>query len=205
MLAFWAALVAPVLGALLYGVLHERPRTMRFVDTSMRFAIPVLVGWQVLHHGWEEFGLLAVAAIGLGVATPPLIERLSRAIAPYADNISIVAGISGLALHALLEGAALAPEGAGLQIAVILHRVPIGLVIWWMVRPRHGRRGAALGIGALAAATALGYFLGEQVLSEFEAGATLYQAYVGGSLMHVVFHQSRRDHRHDAHGGGHRH
>jgi hypothetical protein len=32
----------------------------------------------------------------------------------------------------------------------------------------------------------------------------LYQAFVSGSLVHVVFHQGRRDHSHDDHGeGGH--
>ena len=27
-------------------------------------------------------------------------------------------------------------------------------------------------------------------------GVDLYQAFVGGALLHVMFHQSRRDHRH---------
>ena len=196
MLVLLGALAAPIVGAVLYGPLHESRRTMRYVDGFMLFAIPPLVGWQVLRHGWAEFGLVAVLAIGAGIATPLLIERASTAIAPHADNISIVAGISGLTLHAVLEGAVLVPDGAGLHAAVILHRIPIGLMIWWMVLPRHGRTVAGIGIAALIGATLLGYTIGAHLMEPFERSVALYQAYVGGSLMHVVFHQSRHDHRH---------
>ncbi len=195
MTALIAALVAPIFGALFYGLLRGSTWAMRFVDRAMQVAIPLLVGFEVLRHGWEEFGILAVAAIALGIATPPLIRRASRVIAPHTDNISIVAAISGLALHAVLEGAALAPDGVGLQAAIILHRAPIGLLIWWMVRPRHGRTGGSIGLAALGVATLAGYGIGMQLVEQFESSIILYQAYVGGTLMHFVFHQGRHGRR----------
>ena len=197
MLQLAGALAAPVAGALLYGWLHHRPGTVRVVDGCMYVAVPVLVAWQVLPHAWAEGETpTAVLLLAAGTAAPALVERASQVLAPHADNVALAAGLSGLALHALLEGAALAPGGAGVAAAVILHRVPEGLAIWWMLRPRHGFGGAALGIGLVAAATVAGYALGAGVHDGHGGAADLYQAFVGGSLLHVVFHQSRRDHRH---------
>ena len=96
-------------------------------------------------------------------------------------------------LHAMRE--ALAPDGVGLQAAIILHRAPIGLLIWWMVRPRHGRTGGSIGLAALGVATLAGYGIGMQLVEQFESSIILYQAYVGGTLMHFVFHQGRHGRR----------
>ena len=196
MLQLAGALAAPVAGALLYGWLHHRPGSVRIVDGFMYVAVPALVAWQVLPHAWAEQGVPAILLLAAGTATPALIERASQVLAPHADNLALAAGLSGLALHALLEGAALAPAGAGVAVAVILHRIPVGLAIWWMLRPRHGFRGGAIGIGVLAAATVAGYAIGAELLDDQGGGLELYQAFVGGSLLHVMFHQSRRDHRH---------
>ena len=69
-------------------------------------------------------------------------------------------------------------------------------MIWWILRPRHGFRGAAMGIGTILAATVAGYAIGARVFAD-GSGIELYQAFVGGSLLHAVFHQSRHDHNHD--------
>ena len=192
-----AAVAAPAFGALLYGWLHERPETVRYLDGLMYVAVPGLVAWQVLPHAWAQHGLFAILVMAAGMATPNLIERLSRALAPHTDNLAILGGLTGLGLHAFLEGAALTPAGASVSAAVVLHRVPVGLVIWWMLRPRHGFAAGALGIGGIGAATLAGYAAGAELLHG--SGVELYQAFVGGSLLHVVFHQSRHDHRHGPH------
>lgn len=197
MLPLAGALAAPIAGALLYGWLHHRPGTVRVFDRCMYVVVPALVAWQVLPHAWaEEEGLPAIALLAAGAAAPALVERASRALAPHADDVALAAGLTGLALHALLEGAALAPGGAAFVAAVVLHRVTVGLAVWWMLRPRYGFRVAVLGIGVLCAATAAGYAIGAGLRDGHGAGVDLYQAFVGGSLLHVVFHQGRRDHRH---------
>ena len=198
-----AAIVAPAIGALLYGWLHNRPATVRVLDRFMYLAVPALVAWQVVPHAWAEYGLLTFLVMALGVATPNLIERVSRALAPHTDNIAILGGLTGLGLHAFLEGAALTPEGASVTAAVVLHRMPVGLVIWWMLRPRHGFVGGAVGITGIGVATLVGYAAGAELLHG--SGVELYQAFVGGSLLHVVFHQSRHDHHHNHHHSRHGH
>ena len=132
-----------------------------------------------------------------GVGTPAVIERVSHSLAPHADNLALLAGLSGLWLHAFLEGAAFASEGAQVGAAVILHRIPVGLMVWWLLRPRHGFAGASAGIGAVLVATVAGYAVGTQLFTDDSASVGLYQVFVGGSLLHAVFHQGRRDHQHD--------
>ena len=196
MLQLGSALLAPVIGALLYGWLHNRPGVVRFLDSFMYLAVPALVAWQMVPGAWAEAGILALLVMAVGLGVPALIERVSHALAPYTDNLALLGGLSGLGLHALLEGAALSPNEASVSAVVVLHRIPVGLAIWWMVRPRHGFWLAALGIGAIAVATLVGYAVGAELLDDQGSGMELYQAFVGGSLLHVVFHQSRQDHRH---------
>ena len=196
MIELAGVLAAPVGGVLLYRWLHHRPGTARAVDRVMYAVVPALVAWQVLPHAWAEEDARVLLVLAAGIGTPVLIERMSRALAPHADNMALVVGLSGLGVHALLEGAALAPAGGGVAAAVILHRIPVGLTIWWMLRPRHGVQGGVLGIGVITAATLIGYAVGADLAGGHGPGVDLYQAFVGGSLLHVVFHQSRRDHRH---------
>ena len=111
-------------------------------------------------------------------------------------------GLSGLTLHALLEGAALVPTESGLAapfaLAVLLHRIPVGLVIWWLIKPRYGGMLAAAGVGSILLATVFGFGLGTDVLASVLGPRTeFYQAFVSGSLVHVVFHQGRHDHTHE--------
>jgi zinc transporter ZupT len=202
-----AALAAPVAGPLLYRALHPHPRAVHLVDGGVYLAVPVLVAFQVLPHAWEDRSLLALVALGAGFALPALIERVSHAFEERTDNVALVVGLSGLVLHAVLEGGAFAPTADGPEapfaLAVTLHRIPVGLVIWWLIRPRFGIGWAATGVGSMVFGTVVGYVLGVELLGGIqESAAHLYQAFVSGSLVHVVYHQGRHDHDH---AGDHRH
>jgi hypothetical protein len=204
-----AAAVAPLLGPVLYRALHDRPRAVQAVDNFVYVAVPLLVAWQVLPHAWEDRNLVALLAVTGGFLLPALIERVSHALAEQTDNLAMVVGLSGLVLHAMLEGTALVPGvtavDATFAAAVILHRIPVSLVIWWLIRPRFGTTAAAAGVGSIVLATLAGYGLGTEFLADVHgSGAELYQAFVSGSLVHVVFHQGRHDHDH-SHDGHHHH
>ena len=199
-----AALAAPVAGPVLYGVLHDQPKATRFVDGFVYLAVPTLVAWQVLAFTWEQRSGLAIAAVAAGLLIPVGMERISNVFEDHADKAALVVGLSGLLLHALLEGTALAPGSEAIAIpfalAVIVHRVPVGLVIWWLIRPRYGASAAGTGVGLVVLATLAGFGVGAELLGDAHGrGIELYQAFVSGSLVHVVFHQGRHDHRHDEH------
>ena len=196
-----AAVVAPALGPLLYRQLHPRPRAVRLVDGFVYFAVPALVAWQVLPHAWIERSPALLLALVAGFLLPAGVERASHALADRTDDLALIVGLSGIALHAGLEGSALVPGDTGVELpfvlAVILHRIPVGLVIWWLIRPRFGIPAAAAGVGSVMLATAIGFAVGTELIGDAHyAGFELYQALVSGSLVHVVFHQGRHDHDH---------
>lgn len=204
-----AATAAPVLGPVLYRVLHPHPRAVGFVDGFVYIAVPSLVAWQVVQHTWGAMSVVPLSVVVAGFFVPTLIERASQGLAEQTDNLAIVVGLSGVALHALLEGAAFGRPGAiddAFGLAVVLHRIPIGLVIWWLIRPRFGQAAAALGVAAIVLATLAGFALGAELLTGAHGmGAELYQLFVSGSLVHVVFHQGRHDHAHHRHDHPHDH
>jgi hypothetical protein len=196
-----AAAAAPLLGPVLYRILHGHPKAVRFVDGSVYVAVPLLVIWQVLPDAWASRSLLALVALAVGFTAPAIVEKASHALAQQTDNLAMVIGLSGLVLHAMLEGAAFASGNGAVDgpfaIAVILHRIPVSLVIWWLICPRFGSSLAAAGVGSIVLATLAGYGVGTEVLGGMHSGgAEIYQAFVSGSLVHVVFHQGRHDHDH---------
>lgn len=202
MLFLVAALAAPAIGPALYG-LHAHPKAVRLVDGFVYLAVPLLVAWQVVPFAWEDRSLVVPLLVLAGLILPHLFERASRAFEAHTDNFAIIVGLSGLALHALLEGAAL---GSGdtvawaFGLAIVLHRIPVSLVIWWLIRPRHGMWAGVAGVAAIVLATLVGYLLAASLGSgEHGAGVEYYQAFVSGTLVHVVFHQGRHDHQHHHH------
>lgn len=210
-MAHWwlaASLATPAVGVLLYAWLHERPRLERIVDGFVYVAVPALIVWQVAPRTWSWQAALPLGTVVLGLAAVTAVERVlgrlaAHAYAARADDAAILTGLSGVAFHALAEGAALAPDATGVPpttafaAAVALHRILVGLVIWWLVRPRHGPLLAWLGVATIPAATVVGYLIGSQSGIAGEGlGPALYRAFVAGTLLHVVFHQGRRDHDH---------
>lgn len=197
----FVACAAPLVGVLVYIVLHGKGRrSARLVDGMVYVGVPALVIWHIMPGVRAGHGLWEAVAVVAGLGAVTLVERMFRGWATRADDAATVAGISGLALHGLLEGAAFsAGEGsAGLAFgaAVALHKAMDGLAIWWVVRPRHGVKAASLGVGVLMAGTGAGYALGATVDPlGHGSGAELYQAFVAGTLLHVVFHQGRLDHQ----------
>ena len=196
-----AALAAPVAGPALYRVLHSHPHATRLLDGLVLLAVPTLVAWQVIAVAVEQRSLVVVVTVGLGLLVPETMERLSRVLERYTDDLAILVALSGILVHALLEGAAFAGADhvdAPFAMAVVVHRIPVGLVIWWLVRPRHGVGRAALAVGSIVLATLAGFGVGWEVLGDAHGPVIeTYQAFVSGSLVHVVFHQGRHDHMHD--------
>jgi uncharacterized protein len=199
--ALIAVLVAPLAGPILYGLLHERPGAVRLVDGFVYLAVPLLVALQVLPSAWQHRSLLVLAALTAGLLVPTLLERASQVLHRHTDSVALVVGLSGFLLHTLLEGAALAPDEMGVPVpfalAVILHQVPVGLVVWWLLRPRYGAVAASAGVASIVLGTLAGYLLGAEMLGGLHGErAEAFQALVSGTLVHVVFHQGRHDHAH---------
>ncbi len=198
MLPLVSALLAPLAGVLIYVTLHHRARTVRLLDTAVIVALPLLVAIQVLPHAWAERSLVPVVVVALGAGLLAVVERLSHTLARYTDDFTILFAVLGISAHALLEGSALtAGASPAFVLAVVVHRVALGLLIWWLVVPRHGAPLAGAGVGVILVATVAGYVVGGGVMTDLAfVDSELLEAFVAGTLLHVVLHQGREDHRH---------
>lgn len=173
--------------------------------------VAVTLGGIVLLYIWPEaYGVAGAGALAsglLGFALPFLFHGQLHAHEKRAFPGFVWLSFLGLALHALLDGVALfgpevdsRHEHAGptlLALAVVLHRFPTALAIWWLVVPRLGRRSAVILLATVGGATVVGFFVAVRLLGLLSAPSlAVFQAAVAGMLMHVVF---GHEHRHAEH------
>lgn len=199
MIALIASVFALGVGPLIYQTFGPMRRTDRIVSGFILIVITATLFIEVLPLTFNIIGYLAIALALLGFIGPTLIEKLFSKSANKTHLLTILLGISGLVLHASIDGAAL--QGANsndhhenLSIAIILHRLPVGLTIWWLLKPLIGERYALLTLVAMAAATSGGFVLSMQ-LNEYHTSSAFaaLQAFISGSLMHVILHKPHPD------------
>lgn len=191
--ALLIAIAALFVGIAIVPWLKSRAGALAAVDGFVVAAIGGVVVVHLLPYSLVEAGWPAAVAAVVGLVLPGVLERKSAARdgVGSASTLLALAGV-GLAVHAFLDGAALASaeheHGAheALALAVVLHRLPMGLVLGLLTRTR---RYAPWLLGlAVAGATAAGFGLGHEALPAVGVrGLAVLQALVAGSLLHVVF------------------
>ncbi len=203
MILLLASMAALVAGPLAYRFAHGRGTTLTVLDGFVFVAISGLIILSVLPEAVVHGGWLAIAFIIAGFAGPTVAERLFHRAAKGTHVAALMLGVVGLCLHALIDGAALGgglavQAGTHLPTAIVLHRLPVGLAIWWLLRPHFGAAVAGLALLAVAATTTAGYAVGPTLGAELTVRSVAwFQAFVGGSLLHVVlFRPHLDDHTH---------
>ena len=191
------SLVALVIGPLLYGVADKARSTLAALDGFVMVAVTGLVLVHIIPHSLESAGPWALALALAGFLGPGFVEHRLRTAARQAHAAALVLALGGLVVHAVFDGAALAGSGHGghdtgsaLALAVALHRLPIAITIWSLLRGPAGRNWALSTLVALGGGTLLGYGGADAVLHHLGSSWVGYlQALVAGSLLHVVIHR----------------
>ncbi len=172
----------------------------RWLVSTVDGIVLVTMGGLLAAHIMPEFfkvaGPLAGVAAACGLLAPPVLERLLGQAAKQVHTITLFLALGGLALHAAIDGIALASGGhdhggaESLRLAIALHRVPVGLTIWWLLRPAFGAK-AALGVLVLiAVATVIGYSAAHSLGAILQGQMlALFNAFVAGTLVHVMLHR----------------
>ncbi len=189
------ALIASIAALGVGPWIHEKTRgpwAVAAVDAFALAAVAGLVSAHIVPQSFALAGWLALPALLLGLFGPGLLCGSRLLSGKGASRITLPLALLGIALHALLDGVALSsdadPEGAHvLALAIVLHRIPDGLGIWWLARPRYGRRVAAVLLATLAVFSIVGFSFAETIAQ----GATsswfgFFQALIAGSLLHVI-------------------
>ena len=197
-LLFVSSLVALGVGPLAQRWTEKRPRVAESLDSFVVLGVLALVFGEVAPASmqWSSYG--AWIALPVGLATPVLADRVLGHRRSHA--VALIMGATGLILHALADGMALASvqlvgaRGWGIALAVILHRIPVGLGVW-MLFPcwRQRYRGVTtLVLLLIATATATGQLLANDIFAQSPQSWGIFQAFAAGMLLHVVVHTAKR-------------
>ena len=125
-----------------------------------------------------------------------ILERSFHGAFHRAHALVLALAAIGLVIHSILDGIALLPsQTSDLAYAVILHRLPVGMAIWWSVRPNLGLPAALAAFVMIIGATGLTILLGTPVIELAEARSIAFvQAFISGSLIHIVAFGISHDH-----------
>jgi len=208
MTTFFLSVLALLLGPFVYAWGRSQPTTKQVLDGFILVTVAGIVCVYIIPDAIAAGGRIAILFLLLGLVFPVAIERAFRRSVQQAHVFILLLAAVGLIIHALIDGIALLP-GVGaaandsvdgtklgttssifdnqLAVGVILHRLPIGMAIWWSVRPGFGTTAAVTTFVSIIAATAAAFFLGAPVVELAELRSLGYfQAFVAGSLVHVV-------------------
>jgi len=183
------------LGPLTYRLLQRQPGWLDLLDAFIFVTISGLVFFHILPEILHSGGLTVLLLMAIGVLAPSWIEKYFHKAAHQAHQATLFLGILGLVLHASLDGSVLIVDTGDhtawlLALGVLLHRFPVGLTIWWLLRPQYGRLLPTIVLLTMSGATIAGALFADHSLAQFDGQWLAWlQAFVMGSIMHVVLHR----------------
>lgn len=195
-------LAALICGPMLYALARRRPVLLRVLDPVIVVCVAGLVAIEVLPDLFRSGGLWSAGFLLIGLLGPTLFEHLITRARREAHIAALGLAIIGLLLHSLGDGIAVSPAGDhghvhALGLAVAIHSLPVGLLVWWLMFPAFGAGPPAAVLASMCGVTTLGYVFGADLnLWLGVQGWEWLQALIAGSILHVVF---GRPHLHDEH------
>ena len=211
MLLLALSLLVLLSGPLLYKLVKREPRAFWALDGFVLASVGGLILFHVLPPTLTIAGPSALIAMLVGLLFPILAEQI-RGSGEHPEHLihklALGVAFSGLFLHTMMDGITLAAEShdevsTALASAVLFHRFPVALIVWWLIRPTRGKRWAVLALSLIALATVLGFVIEESLHGLMEnVGFAYVQAFIAGSLLHVIAHHppnEQEEHHHHHH------
>lgn len=196
------SILALIIGPFVYALFRENRPVASIIDGFTLVLIAELVLIHLIPHTFYDIGWLAIVLALFGMMFPTLLEKRMRAkVASQTHTLTLIFALIALTLHTFADGFGLSSlfmpvnpelfaERHFLPIAIILHRLPEGLAVWWLVKPHHGSQRAILMLAIMIAATVSGFYTGQYVVGAIEHKYFgLFEAFIAGSLLHVIFHR----------------
>jgi uncharacterized protein len=187
------------LGPLLDRFARQKATVVPLLEGFVAATILGLVFGHILPEAVEVSGWLCLPVAVIGLAAPQVLEHRMHGSEGGIHGVVAVLALAALFLHTLIDGAALATAhhhdadatSTALGIGVVLHRLPVGLTVWWLVRRAVGTVAALAALLAICAGTAIGFAAGEVVVEQLDTlSVALFQTFVASGLVHVVLHRS---------------
>lgn len=176
----------------------------RGLDGFVTIGVGGLVLTHILPPSIQAGGLAAWLLLVAGMILPTAIERVQHGHVHTAHAAALVLAFLALSLHAMSDGVvlSLADGGSGwafsTALAVVLHRIPVGIAVWVFLRSAKGLKWVLWVFALIAINTVIGFMSGTWVIALMQDSSfAWFQAFVAGSLLHVIFHAHEHDHAHD--------
>lgn len=195
-----------LISPLLFALAQRYQKVWRVFDKFLSLSVSILVVFHLLPDSFALSGGPAIAFAFAGLFLPSLLERFWKTRAHSIHRLALIIGVLGLSVHGAMDGAALAlstwsPSGAWLTFSVILHNLPLGVLIYAGFVPEFGYKLPTFFLLFFSLAMILGYnlaqpwFAFQQQDGAFSIG--LFQAFIAGSLLHIIFDKHEHDHNHE--------
>jgi hypothetical protein len=197
-----ASLVSLCFGPALGSALERAPKVKAAIEWAVTGGLLALILAHVIPEAIELAHFWVFPVVAASVLATLGLEKWAG-LAKSSSAVVFGLGMLALGVHSALDGAALGGShgpgaGHGLAIAVVLHRIPTSMAIWWLVKRTLGTPWAAAVMVWDGASTVLGYFAGEAMIGAASPMVVgLVQAVIAGALLHVAFHV--RGHGHGSH------
>lgn len=193
------SIVALLAGPAVYTLGRRNRVARQILDGFIFITIAGIVTVHIIPESLTGGGEIAILFLALGIVFPVVLERGLHDSFHAAHGLVLGLAALGLVIHSVLDGIALLPSGnRDLAYAVVLHRLPVGMAIWWSLRPNLGLGAAVIAFALIIAASVMSFVVGAPIVQLAEASSIAWlQAFISGSLIHIVaFGVS---HEHDKH------
>ena len=190
------SIIALLAGPVIYTLGRRNRIARQVLDGFIFITIAGIVTVHIIPEALVGGGNLAILFLAMGIAFPVVLEKGLHGSFHAAHGLVLALAALGLVIHAALDGIALLPSGnRDLAYAVILHRLPVGMAIWWSLRPNLGLGAAMTAFATIIAASAASFVFGAPVIELAEASSVAWiQAFISGSLIHIVAFGVSHDH-----------
>lgn len=196
---------------IVYNLIHRLGHRSQFVEKALFL---IICGIVVLHLFPESFRLAGVHALWMGVlgwGLPTLAEKIFPKHHVHFDALPLILSTFGINIHCAMDGFSFAlseqSKALGfipdvsfewLPIAILIHRLPAAVFIWWLLCFKYSHTLAAWVLAVMGMATILGYAAGSWLLGGWITSNYygMFQGLVAGSLLHLASHGSGAFHRH---------
>ena len=189
----FAAVLLSFLGPLIYRAARGSHQIHGILDGFLLVSICGIALFHALPEAFHHVGWWSVAVLAGGYFIPTVLEKGLRNLSRITHRGLILLVVVGLALHMGLDGAIIAhaghDHGHALSWAVVLHRIPEGAAIWWVLWHGWNRKLAWAGLAGATIFLVAGYGVGQFYSPTHGSGIwSIAELAVAGALLHVLSH-----------------
>ena len=189
-LALLSAVVAPPL----YWLSSRTPKGLQLLQVVVGLYVAYIAAFHILPGSFFRISYHAILVGLTGFLVLTIAELRWNKFHVKISGTSLILALTGLALHTLIDGAALArPNFAMSQSelgwAIVLHRLPVCVIFWGLLFPKLGLIKTLAIYGIISVMTIIGFVIGDRVFTFLGNEATLFavfDAFIAGTLLHVA-------------------